>query len=119
MMSDNYPMDPNDLRQRGTKGVMSAVGGVGLMLIGGLVSSPILAGIIGGGLALLGLGGIFSKKRTDRSTGGLVLAVGGIAIASAFLHGPLSGLISLGGLALLGYGGWNIFKFVKGLKSRA
>jgi hypothetical protein len=118
-MSDNYPMDPSDLRQKGTKGVMSAVGGVGLMVVSGLVASPILAGIIGGGLALLGLGGVFSKKRSDRTTGGLVLAVGGIAIASAFLHGPLSGLLGLGGLALLVYGGINIYKFVKGLRDRA
>jgi hypothetical protein len=118
-MSDNYPMDPSDLRQRGTKGVMSAIGGVGLMLVSGLVASPILAGIIGGALALLGLGGVFSKKKTDRTTGGLVLAVGGIAIASAFLHGPLSGLLGLGGVVLLGFGGWNIFKFIKGLRSRA
>jgi hypothetical protein len=118
-MSDNYPMDPSDLRQKGTKGVMSAIGGAGLMVVSALVASPIVAGIIGGGLALIGLTGVFSKKRTDRSTGGIVLAVGGVAIASAFLHGPLGGLLSLGGLALLIYGGVNIFKFVKGLRSRA
>jgi len=118
-MSDNYPVDSSDLRARGTKGVMSAIGGVGLMIVSALVASPIVAGIIGGGLALLGITGIFSKKRTDRTTGGVVLAVGGIAVASAFLHGPLSGLLGLGGFALLVFGGWNIFKFVRGLRSRA
>jgi hypothetical protein len=118
-MSDLYPVDSTELRSRGTRGVMAAIGGVGLLGVGALVSTPIVAGIVGGVLALAGLTGIFSKKKSDRSTGGLVLAVGGIAIASAFLHGPLSGLISLGGVILLGFGGWNIFKFVKGLKSRA
>jgi hypothetical protein len=118
-MSDNYPVDPSELRAKGTKGVMSAVGGAGLMVISGLVASPILAGVIGGVLAFLGLTGILSKKKADRTTGGLVLAVGGVAIASAFLHGPLSGLLGLGGLALLVYGAVNIFKFVKGLRSRA
>lgn len=118
-MSDNYPVDPSDLRDRGTRGVMSAIGGVGLLGISALVATPVVAGVVGGILALLGLTGVFSKKRSDRSTGGLVLAVGGIAVASAFLHGPLSGLLSLGGIILLGFGGWNIFKFVKGLKSRA
>jgi hypothetical protein len=118
-MSDNYPVDSGDLRQKGTKGVMSAVGGAGLMIVSGLVASPIVAGIIGGVLAIAGLTGVFSKKKTDRSTGGIVLAVGGIALASAFLHGPLSGLLGLGGLALLIYGGVNIFKFIKGLRSRA
>jgi hypothetical protein len=118
-MSDNYPVDSGDLRARGTKGVMSAIGGVGLMVVSALVASPIVAGIIGGGLALLGLGGVFGKTKADRTTGGLVLAVGGIALASAFLHGPLSGLLGLGGFALLAFGAWNIFKFVKGLRSRA
>jgi hypothetical protein len=118
-MSDNYPVDSSDLRSKGTKGVMSAIGGVGLLVVSALVASPIVAGIIGGALALLGLNGVFGKTKSDRSTGGVVLIVGGIAIASAFLHGPLSGLLSLSGLVLLGFGGWNIFKFVKGLKSRA
>jgi hypothetical protein len=118
-MSDNYPVDSSELRQKGTKGVISAAGGAGLMIVGSLVASPVMAGIIGGVLAILGLTGVVSKKKSDRSTGAVVLGVGGIAIASAFLHGPLSGLLSLGGLALLVYGGINIFKFVKGLRSRA
>lgn len=118
-MSDNYPVDSSDLRSRGTKGVISAIGGAGLLVVSALVASPIVAGIIGGALALLGLGGVFGKTKSDRTTGGIVLAVGGIALASAFLHGPLGGLLSLAGIALLGFGGWNIFKFIKGLRSRA
>jgi hypothetical protein len=118
-MSDNYPANPEDLRSRGTKGVMAAAGGVGLMIVSALVASPIVAGIIGGALAFLGFTGVVSKKRTDRSTGAIVLAIGGVALASAFLHGPLGGLLSLAGLGLLGFGGWNIFKFVKGLRTRA
>jgi hypothetical protein len=118
-MSDNYPASPNDLRAQGTKGVMAAAGGVGLMVVSALVASPIVAGIIGGVLAFLGFTGVVSKKRTDRTTGGIVLAIGGVALASAFLHGPLGGLLSLAGLGLIAFGGWNIFKFIKGLRSRA
>jgi hypothetical protein len=116
---DNYPVDTNDLRGRGTRGVMSAIGGVGVLLVSALFSSPILAGIIGGGLALLGLSGLFGKKKTDRTAGGVALIVGGVGLASAFLHGPFHALLSLGGIGLLAYGGWNIFKFVRGLRDRA
>jgi hypothetical protein len=118
-MSEYYPVDSSDLRARGTKGVMSAIGGVALLGVSVLVSNPIGAGIVGGALALLGLSGVFSRNKSNRGTGGIVLIVGGIALASAFLHGPLGGLLWIGGLALLAVGGWNIFKFVKGLKSRA
>jgi len=118
-MSDYYPVDPSDLRARGTRGVMSAIGGVGLLGVSALVSNPIGAGIVGGALAILGLSGIFSKTKSNRGMGGIVLIVGGVALASAFLHGPLGGLLWIGGLALLAVGGWNIFKFVKGLRSRA
>jgi hypothetical protein len=98
---------------------MSAIGGAGVLVVSALFASPILAGIIGGALALLGLTGIFGKTRTDRSTGGVVLIAGAVGLASAFLHGPFHFLLSLGGVALLAFGGWNIFKFIKGLRSRA
>jgi hypothetical protein len=117
-MSDNYPASPEDLRAQGTKGVMAAAGGVGLMVVSALVASPIVAGIIGGVLAFLGFTGVVSKKKTDRTTGAIVLGIGGVALASAFLHGPLSGLLSLAGLGLVVFGGWNIFKFIKGLRTR-
>jgi hypothetical protein len=116
---DNYPVDSSDLRSRGTKGVMSVVGGVGVLVVSALFGSPILAGIIGGGLALLGLSGLFGKTKTDRTTGSVVLIAGGIGLASAFLHGPFHSLLSLAGIGLLGFGAWNIFKFIKGLRNRA
>jgi hypothetical protein len=118
-MSDNYPTDPNDLRNRGTKGVMSALGGVGLLVASALVAHPIVAGIIGGVLAILGLTGVISKKKTDRTAGSIVLIAGGVGLAAIFLHGPIQFLFGLGGVALLGYGAYSIFKFVKGLRQRA
>jgi hypothetical protein len=118
-MSDNYPVDSSDLRARGTKGVISAIGGIGLLGVGAIAGNALLAAILGGAIAFVGLTGLFSRKKSDRSGGAIALAVGGVAVASAFLHGPLAGLLSFGGFALLVYGGWNIFKFVRGLRSRA
>jgi len=118
-MGDYYPVDPSDLRQRGTKGVMSAIGGVGLLGVNALLGIPVVGWIVGGGLVLLGISGLFGKSKTDKTTGSLMLAAGAAGIAALVLPGLTHGLLWLGGMALLGYGGYNIFKFVKGLRSRA
>ena len=126
-MSDNYPVDSSDLRGRGTKGVMSAIGGGALLIVNTLLHLPLLGAILSGGLVIVGLGALFGKAKTDKVVGGVAL-VAGIAGLSAVLKavpilGAIAGLssfaIGAGAVALLGYGAFNIFRFIKGLRSRA
>lgn len=118
-MSDYYPANTDDLRKQGTKGVMAAAGGVGLWLVSGLLNIPVLGWIIAGGLIVLGVTGVLGKTKTDRTTGGLMMAAGVAGVAAILLPELTHFLLGAGGLALVAFGAWNIFKFVKGLKSRA
>ncbi len=118
-MSDNYPMDPSDLRNRGTRGVMSAAGGVGLFVVNALLHIPVVGWVIGGGLVVLGLTGLLGKTKTDKTTGGIMAAAGVAGLAAILLPKALGFMLTVGGLALLGYGAYNIYKFVKGLRDRA
>ncbi len=116
---DNYPVDSTDLRGRGTKGVMSAVGGLGLMGVSALISIPVVGWVLCGALVFLGLGGLFGKSKTDKTSGTVMIAAGAAGLAGILLPHFTRGLLGLGAFALLAYGGWNIFKFIKGLRSRA
>jgi hypothetical protein len=116
---DNYPVDSSDLRNRGTKGVMSAVGGLGLLGVNALISIPIIGWVVCGGLVFLGVSGVFGKSRTDKTSGSLMMAAGVAGLAGILLPHFTRGLLGLGAFALLGYGAWNIFKFIKGLRNRA
>ena len=116
---DNYPVDSNSLRNQGTKGVMSAVGGVALLGVSALISIPVVGWVICGGLVLFGVGGLFGKSKTDKTSGGLMMAAGAAGLAGILLPHFTRGLLGLGAVALLGYGAWNIFKFVRGLRDRA
>jgi hypothetical protein len=130
-MSENYPVDPSDLRARGTKGVMSTAGGVGLLVVNSILHLPLLGGIISGALVVVGLGALFGRSKTDKVAGGIALLAGMAGLSTVLYKLPVLGgvLGSIGGFAsfvigagavvLLGIGGWNIYKFVKGLRSRA
>jgi hypothetical protein len=115
----NYPVDSNDLRGRGTKGVMSTIGGLGLLGVNFLLSIPVIGWVVGGGLVFLGVSSLFGKSRTDRTSGGIMLVAGAAGLASIFLHRFTGFILGAGGLALIGYGAYNIYKFVKGLRDRA
>lgn len=115
----NYPVDSGDLRGRGTKGVMSAVGGLGLLGVSALISIPIVGWVICGGLVFLGVSGLFGKSRTDKASGGVMIAAGAAGLAGILLPHLTRGLLGMGAFALLAYGAYNIFKFVKGLRDRA
>jgi hypothetical protein len=116
---DNYPVDSGDLRNRGTKGVMSAVGGLGLLGVSALISIPVIGWVICGGLVFLGVSGLFGKSRTDKTSGTLMVAAGAAGLAGILLPHFTRGLLGAGALALLGYGAFNIYKFVRGLRDRA
>ena len=44
---------------------------------------------------------------------------GAAGLAALVLPHLTHGLLWFGGIGLLAYGGWNIFKFVRGLRDRA
>ena len=91
-------------------------GGIGLLALRAVaMSNPIIGAVVGGGLVLAGLG--ISKTKEDR-TAGMVATGAGIVTGIAALTGIGSGLMTLGGLGLLGLGGWSVYKFLKGMKSR-
>lgn len=126
-MSDYYPMDPTELRNRGTRGVMSVVGGVGLLVVNSLLHLPILGFVVSGALVVVGLGALFGRAKTDKLAGGVALLAGAAGLSTVLYKVPIIGalagfasfVIGAGAVVLLGIGGWNIYKFVKGLRSRA
>ena len=115
----NYPVDSSDLRSRGTKGVMSVVGGLGLLGVNALIHIPVVGWILGGLLVAVGIGGIFGKSKTDKTSGAIMMAAGAAGLAAILLPKFTGFLLGAGGLILLGFGAWNIFKFIKGLRDRA
>ncbi len=126
-MSDNYPVDSKDLSKRGTRGVISAGAGVGLIIVNSILHFPLLGGVISGALVLVGLAGLFGRSKTDKVAGGVALLAGAAGLSTVLRSVPILGaiagfssfVIGAGAVALLGYGAWNIFKFVKGLRNRA
>jgi hypothetical protein len=127
MMGDNYPVDSRDLSKRGTRGVISAGAGVGLILVNSILHFPLLGGVISGALVLVGLAGLFGRSKTDKLAGGVALVAGAAGLSTVLRSVPILGaiagfssfVIGAGAVALLGYGAWNIFKFIKGLRNRA
>jgi hypothetical protein len=115
----NYPVDSTDLRARGTKGVMSAVGGLGLLGVNALIHIPVVGWILGGALVVLGIGGVLGKNKSDRTSRSIMMAAGAAGLAAILLPKLAGFLLGAGGLALIGYGAYNIFKFVRGLRDRA
>ena len=124
---DNYPVDSSDLSKRGTRGVVSAGVGIGLIVVNSILHFPVVGAIIGGGLAILGLTGLLSRTKTDKVAGAVALAVGVAGLSTVFRHVPILGaiagfssfIVGAGAIGLLIYGGFNIFKFIKGLRNRA
>lgn len=116
-MNDIVPS--NVLAKQGVVAVAGIGGGVVLMVLGAL---PGLFGIIGGALVLLlGLGGLSSREKEDRTIGGIAAISGALLVLSRIpLVGGLSrGLLGLGTLGLVGLGVWSAIKFFRGLKSRS
>ncbi len=114
-MESNYPVDPKNLTDKGTRGVMSSAAGLGMLGVNALLGVPVVGTVISAGLLALGAIGLFGKTKTDKASG-TVLAVAGVAgLTTLFLPGLAHSLLSLGGLGLLGYGVYNLFGFLRGL----
>lgn len=118
-MSDNYPVERSEVSRQGVRGVLYTGGGLGLMLFNSLLGIPVLGHILGGALVILGILGLFGRKKNDKLTGTILLAAGGLGLASFLFKGLTSTLLGIGGVGLLIVGVISLFKFVKGIKSRS
>jgi hypothetical protein len=126
-MNDLTPKTTQEVRRYGMVGVGAGISGLGLLILNDFAGG--WGGLVVGGLvALGGLGIMGSKDGKDKRLGGLVTAAGAVTAGAALFQvlPGFQGLAHLGsfvlwasGIGLLGLGVWNIIKFVKGLKSRA
>lgn len=118
-MGDNYPVDSGEVRKHGMRGVVSTGAGIGLILFNSLLHIPVLGMVLGGVLIALGVMGLIGKNRTDKTTGTVLIAAGGLGLASFLLKGLTGFILGAAGLGLIGFGVFSLFKFAKGLKSRS
>ncbi len=118
-MGDYYPADRTEVQKQGVKGVMYTGGGLALMLFNSLLSVPVLGQILGGGLVLLGILGVLGRSKNDKVTGTVLMGAGVLGLASFIFKGLTGFLLGAGGFALVVVGAISIFKFIKGVKSRA
>ena len=49
----------------------------------------------------------------------MLIGVGALGVASLIFHRFTGFILGAGGIGLIGYGLFNLFKFIRGLKSRA
>ncbi|HOX49482.1 MAG TPA: hypothetical protein P5165_05065 [Spirochaetia bacterium] len=134
-MSDLEPIGSKEITNSGVRGIGATVGGLALFFLRGL--STAFGGFLGLGLGALsfivGASSVKSASKADKVGGsiamgaGIVLALPG---AARLLHvvpvvGGILGVaagfsgwvIGAGALALVGYGVFNIVKFVRGIRS--
>jgi len=86
-MESNYPVDPKNLSDKGTKGVMSSAAGLGMLGVNALLGVPVVGTVISAGLLALGATGLLGKTKTDK-TSGTVLTVAGVAGLTTCFAGP-------------------------------
>ena len=119
-MSDHYPVEqkPNELAERGTKGVMAVLGGAGLLVVNSLLSIPVVGWVLSAGMVGLGLTGLFGKTKTDKVSGTVLTAAGVLGGATLLLPHLTHNLLGLGGLGLIVYGVVHFGSFVSGLRKK-
>ena len=117
-MSDNYPVEQKDLGEKGTKGVMAAGAGIGLLGVNALLGIPVLGWALSAGLVALGAVGLFGKTKTDKVSVTLLTVAGVAGLTTLFMPGFARSILSLGGIGLVIYGAANLAGFLKGLKKK-
>jgi hypothetical protein len=114
-MSDMVPR--KTLVKYGSQGLGGLVGGAVILTLGslGAVASIVVGSVVG----IVGL--VLSRSKDDRTAGLVALAAGAVTALTAvpFLGGIAGSLLGIGGLGLLVVGGINLFKFIRGYRSRA
>jgi hypothetical protein len=135
-MSDLEPTGNKDITNAGVRGVGATIGGLGLLVVQGVAG--FLGGFVGlvvGGLSfIVGASSLKSSSSADKRGGTIAMVAGAILALPGIGHligkvpliggivtgaaGISSFILGAGAVGLLGYGVYNIVKFVKGLKSR-
>jgi hypothetical protein len=115
-MSDIVPR--SKVSKQGVQGVVSLAGGIGAFVLAA-ISNGFLGIIIGGVVTVAGL--LLSSSKHERGVGVVITVVGAVTVAASFgIFGWLvHGLMYGAGAILVGLGGWSLFKFFRGLKSRS
>ena len=110
-------------RSEMTKSLMNGVGGVGagigLLIIAGIASSPVLW-IAAGVCAVIGLGMVLTKrqKKAGAVMIGAAAVVGAAGLVTALLGAVVPWLVPVAGIGLIALGGFSLFKFFSNLKNR-
>jgi len=107
--------------KQGLQGVISTAGGIVSFVLAGITTGAFhwFGVIVGGVIAVAGLA--LSSSRHDRSLGVATTVVGAaVTLASVgILHGLVHGVLVAGGVVLVGIGVYSLFRFFRGLKTRA
>lgn len=115
----DYPVSVEKTRQYGVRGVFATAGGIAALVVGNLITAPIIGPVIGGVLAVAGIYQFFRKKDEVQATAVVSLGVGALGIATLFAKHLVKGFVSLAGIGLIGFGIYNIVQFIRALKSRS
>lgn len=118
-MNDMVPT--STLAKQGVAAVGGIAGGLGLWVLRALSHIPIVGLAVGGLVALVGVGALSSREPEDKRAGIVTAAAGGLTVLSniGLFAGAANGLMGIAIVGLLAMGGWNAYKFMKGLKTRA
>lgn len=112
----NEVVPRKQLEQNAMTGIGGVGGGIALLALSSIITGSTVIGlIVAAGLAAGGYA--MTKSEDDRTAGRVTLAIGAVTGVAA-LTGIGTGLLSLAGFGLVGLGGWSIYKFVKGIRSR-
>jgi hypothetical protein len=119
MMADYHPVDADEVRRNGMRGVIATGGGIGLVLFNSLLHIPVVGWVIGGALVVLGIMGVVGRNRTDKVSGAVLIGAGVLGLTSFVFKGLTGFVLGAGSLGLIAYGILNLIKFARGLKSRS
>ncbi len=115
----DYPVSTEQTRSYGVRGVFSAAGGLATLIVGNLIGVPVVGPIIGGILTVTGIYQLIRNKAENKAATYIPLALGIAGLTTIFIPKVITGFIGLAGLGLLGFGIYNIVKFIQALKSRS
>ncbi len=113
-MGDIVPR--KEVERDGIRGFGGVAGGVGLLVLTSLSHVPVVGLVAGAALTAIGLGVAGSSR--DRAAGTVATAAGILTILSNVIHRG-GGLLWLGGIGLLAFGGYSLYNFFRKLKARS
>ncbi len=113
----NEIVSRDQLVKQGGKGLAGVGGGIAMLALSGLAPVPSL--IIGGIVGVTGLA-VASSSKEDQTAGYVAAGAGALTALTAvpFIGGLAGTIMTLGGVGLLVAGGYSLYRFYKGMRSR-